>query len=116
MKYGGYANEKLTASVESLATGAGRVQERLRDAWEQFRRLKSTDLPPNLWRELQKINARVTDVPPELDSPRAREEGSATIAFESLSDDEACEFARILYRLQFEAAELYRAGLPPNLR
>src|SRR5260370_29249953 len=97
----GYAHEKLNASVESLATGTGKVQERLRDAWEQFRRLESTHLPPDLWRELQRINAIVTDVPPERrDSPRAKEEGLATIAFETLSDDEAHEFARVIDNLQ----------------
>lgn len=89
-----YHYEPLSACVRILAASPGTIQERLRSAWSVFERLNENDFPPSQWLEFQKVIIILSKTSPE-----------------SLSDDEACKLAGIIYDLGCKMTESWYASI-----
>jgi hypothetical protein len=97
----GYAKEKLRDAVDSLATGAGRVQERLSYAAMVLIRLRPDDFPEG---ELRRTFIGVLD---DLTFDQAiGEEGSIAATLNRTSDDDARAIARRILNLYFALSRL----------
>jgi hypothetical protein len=62
-----YAHEKLLVALESLATGAGDVRERLAKAFLSFHPVREEDFPPRLRSDWRWIMHQLTRCGPVVD-------------------------------------------------
>ncbi len=101
-----YASEKLAVAVDTLATGLGRIQERLADAYTSsvMRIEPERDLPAQLWREFNAIAAVMTSAEPVGD------EGSIEASASRMSDGEAQSVAEAILKLRDDVEEALREG------
>ena len=71
-----YAHEKLLGAVYALATGPGRIQERLYLAWLGFHPLEpGRDFPEDLRLDFQRVSDTLTKPKSGDKTPRAKQEG-----------------------------------------
>ena len=91
-----YAHEKLSAAVYSLATGAGRVQERLADAALVLIRLKPDDFPDD--GDLRRSFVGVMD-DLTYEQPQQEGEGRISATLKVTSDYDASEIAKRILAL-----------------
>jgi hypothetical protein len=90
-----YLDEKLTDAVRTLATGTGRIQQRLRDAYVyNLVMLNETDFPKTMRRDFQLLSEAVSRV--EGDPM----EGAVAASTREMKDEEAAEWARLIVSLQ----------------
>ena len=89
-----YAHEKLHDALYSLATGAGRVQERLGDAAYSLIRLKPDDFPDEGLR--RSFNGIVDDL--TFEQPRENE-GGIVASLRVTDDEDARAIARRIVAL-----------------
>lgn len=90
-----YAQEKLEVAVKRLATGSGRIQERLILAWDSLFRLEHQHLPHlegGHLVEFQALLAQVTQVP-------NRRDGAIAATCRALSDEDAQHHAERIFLL-----------------
>ena len=84
-----YAHEKLMDAVHSMATGAGRIRDRLQDAALVLIRLRPEDFPEGeMRRSFIGIKDDLTFQPPVAD------EGSIAATLNLTSEDDMREIAR----------------------
>jgi hypothetical protein len=89
-----YAWEKLMQAVDSLATGTGRLQERLADAALFLIRLKPDDIPEgDLRRTFLGVMDDLTYTPPQ------GEEGSIAASLKITNDEDARAIAKRIVAL-----------------
>jgi hypothetical protein len=96
-----YAHEKLTQAIYGLATGAGRIQERLHQAYMAMHTLKRDDLPDgNMRRKLAGVMDDLTY------QPAKGHEGQITATLAITNDEDAREIARRIVDLFLEVRDL----------
>ena len=89
-----YAHEKLLDAIYSLATGAGRIQERLGHAAQSLIRLKPDDFPD---KDLQwRFKGIVDDL--TFEQPRENE-GGIVASLRATDDEDASAIARRIVAL-----------------
>jgi hypothetical protein len=97
----GYTQEKLMQAVASLATGAGRVQERLMSAAIVLIRLRPDDFPEG---ELRRTFIGVRD---DLTFEQATgDEGDIAATLSRTSDEDARAIAHRILNLYFSISRL----------
>jgi hypothetical protein len=99
-----YALEKLTDAVDALATGAGRVQERLGHAAIHLVRVRPEDIPDE---NLRRVFAGVMD---DLSYAQAQgdDEGNIRATMRLTDDEDARAIARRIVDLYHEVDGLLR--------
>src|SRR5437870_155989 len=97
-----YADEKYAVAVHSLATGPGRVQERLHSAAMSLTRLQEgDDLPdPEMRAEHKAIMAMLTTVKHD-----PHERGLFQVTLDAMSDDDAHDLAERILNLFLQIQE-----------
>jgi hypothetical protein len=96
-----YAHEKLMQAVDALATGAGRVQERLHNAAIVLVRLQPNDFPEG---ELRRTFIGVLD---DLTFEQATgDEGHIAATLRLTNDEDARAIAGRILHLYFETSRL----------
>jgi hypothetical protein len=97
----GYAHEKLMDAIYSLATGAGRIQERLGHAAQSLIRLKPDDFPDeHLRRSFNGIVDDLTYEPPQTN------EGSIAASLRVTDDEDARAIASRIVALYHAVGRL----------
>lgn len=99
----GYAVEKLSDAIYSLATGTGRIQERLEGAAEVLLRLKPDDFPDE---ELRRTFNGITD-DLTYEQPQG-EEGRIAATLRVTSDEDARAIAKRILALYHAADHIER--------
>jgi hypothetical protein len=97
----GYVDEKLTQAVDLLATGSGRVQERLSYAALELIRLRADDFPEGELR--RRFNGIWDDL--TFEQPTGVE-GSIAATLNRTGDEDACAIARRILKLYFAISRL----------
>jgi hypothetical protein len=96
-----YAFEKLSEAVYELATGAGRVQERLVKAAIYLIRIRPVDIPDD---ELRRMLVAIKDEP-AFDEPKGKE-GRIAATLQKTDDADASEIARRILELHDRLGQL----------
>jgi hypothetical protein len=92
-----YAYEKFWVGVQTLATGSGRIKERLESAYvHSLIRVNPEDLPGDLGIRFNSIQDEITKL------PAVRDEGTAAATLKEMSEERACQIAK-------ELVEIYEA-------
>jgi hypothetical protein len=96
-----YAFEKFLVGVDTLATGVGRIRERLEGAFVSgLVMVEADDLPEPFRRKFQEITAEVTS------KKAASDEGTLAATIRTLSEDRCADIARELLELFHELSHL----------
>jgi hypothetical protein len=96
-----YAYEKFLVAIDALATGRGRIQERLQDALVYLLiRDLSKDLPESMRERFVEIETEATSVNPTGD------EGSIAASIRTLSEERCAAIARELFEMFHELGQL----------
>jgi hypothetical protein len=93
----GYCMEKTHQAISILATGRGRINDRLFDAFLAFAALSPESFPEGEARETyRKFYERITAV-------KAKgSEGDVKATLHTISEDEGAELAQLLLSLEYE--------------
>ncbi len=89
-----YVHEQLSDAVQKLATGPGRIEERLLDAAVAFITLSSRDFPNHLKGDFEEHRRRLTSVKAQ----GAESDLIATLS--QMTEDEAVGLAGAIVRLE----------------
>ncbi len=95
-----YVHEKLSNAVQKLATGPGRIEERLFDAAVAFITLSPHDFPNHLKGDFEKLRRRLTSVKAQ----GAESDLIATLS--QMSDDDAVGLAGATVRLEGQMGDI----------
>lgn len=99
---GSYAKEKIGSAVDILATGKGRVKERIWEAFMQFHPLQETDFPDDLKPKWNELYSKLTAEEPTYDSKGDVTRGSVQNTLDELSEDDCVEIAELIVSLDFD--------------
>jgi hypothetical protein len=93
--------ETLKKGIDTLATGTGSIQARLRETWLVIQALEGDDFPLELQDEFRKLSDVLTTPPHSaIDAdPAARTVGQARADYEGLDDEDARELALLIVQL-----------------
>jgi hypothetical protein len=90
-----YGKEKFSAAVRTLATGKGRIQERLIEAFQyDLSYVKDENVPEELRDEVRELMAAATSIPGN--------DGRLAATISRLTEDEAVEMAKLIMSLHYE--------------
>jgi hypothetical protein len=104
---GTYVLEKLIQAVDTLATGAGRVQERLAEAFMHFHPARPEDIP---YEDLRRIFAGIKD---DLTFEATQSgTGSLHATMKITSDEDARIIARRILDLYLELGDRLKRDYP----
>ena len=95
-----YAYEKFSAAVHTLATGPGRINERLLYAYLAMVALSPEDFPAgDLRTDYQRLYAALT--PKEA----KRDEGKVKATLDEMGEDDAVELAELICDMEYRIGE-----------
>jgi hypothetical protein len=95
----GYGNQKLIAAMSAVATGPGRIQERLGRAAQELCALEAELFPANVRSIFQIIYETCTRSKSGENGRAAQEKGKIAAACDDLTDDEASHMANLIFRM-----------------
>lgn len=98
----GYALEKLSAAVHSLAVGRGDVRERLRTAFMSFHPVQERDFPDHLKEKWRWIKAELTKFGPVEEQGGKVLEGSVDHTLRRIKNSTGKKIAEAIVNLQSE--------------
>ncbi len=97
-----YAHEKLLLALDSLATGAGDVRERLYTAYKSFHPLKESDFPEALQADYRWVMEQMTKYGPVLDHEGKVRIGSVENTLRHIRKATGVKIAKKLHYLYHE--------------
>lgn len=103
-----YAYEKLLTALDSLATGAGDVRERLLNAFWSFHPLKEEHFPANLQADYRWVMKELTKFGPVLDHAGAVRVGSVENTLKRIRRTTGVKIAERLLHLYHELESMHR--------
>ena len=101
----GYLYEKLGQAVQVLATGLGRLRERMVDALAAFITIGRSDFPEELRRDFTDLIERARAVKAE------GAEGDYAATLSRMSDEDVVGLANTIMRLEMQAHDIRLAAL-----
>ncbi|MFQ5938585.1 MAG: hypothetical protein ACE5KL_00750 [Alphaproteobacteria bacterium] len=101
-----YVHEKLSNAVQKLATGTGRIEERLFDAAVAFITLPPRDFPNHLKGDFEKLRRRLTSVKALGADKAQRAESDLIATLSQMSDDDAVGLAGAIVRLEGQMRDI----------
>jgi hypothetical protein len=97
-----YAHEKLLVALESLATGAGDVRERLASAFLSFHPVREDDFPPRLRSDWRWVMHQLTRYGPLVDENGKVYRGSVENTMQKIKRVTGVRIAKKLLHLYHE--------------
>lgn len=98
----GYALEKLSIALRSLATGAGDVRNRLRSAYLTFHPVKERDFPPHLQADWRWVMAQLTRFGPIMNHKGEVGTGSVDHTLSRIKNSTGTKIAEKIFDLHTE--------------
>jgi len=105
----GYALEKLSSAVHSLAVGRGDVRERLRAAHLTFHPVQERDFPDHLKERWRWIKSELTKFGPVQDEGGKVLEGSVDHTLSRIKNSTGAKIAEAIVSLQYELESYLRS-------
>ena len=100
-----YAVEKLTATIEALATGHGDARSRVASAFLIFHTLRPEDFPPERQKDWERLMDEITKHGPVLDGHGRPRVGSVDNTMSRIRNTTASRVAQKLYELYWVVSE-----------
>jgi hypothetical protein len=92
--------ETLKIGIDTLATGTGSIQARLRETWLVIQALERDDFPLELRDDFRKLSDALTTTPQARDvDPATHRVGQARADYKGLDDEDARKLALLIVQL-----------------